>query len=99
MTMLPEYLPPPQIMNLKSGTDYSVEEEANALLAKGREGVTALCDKRDYLTHDQLILRSQKEVLNGNGVAEEMLSPGLFRRAYNPLAGHRPHGSKNYDDG
>lgn len=80
----------PRPLRLKSGEDHALEEVAAAWLAKSREGVTALCDKRDYLTKDQLQLRWQKEVLNSQGVAEESLSPGLFRRTYNPLAGQRP---------
>jgi hypothetical protein len=80
----------PKPMRLRSGEDHSLEEEAAAWLAKSREGVTALCDKRDYLTRDQLMLRWSKEITNSTGVVEESLSPGLFRRVYNPLAGHRP---------
>lgn len=79
--------------------DYSVEEEANRWLAKGREGVTALSDKRDYLTHDQLVLRGQREVLNGSGFSDESLMSGLFRRTYNPLFGKRPGSSHHNDDG
>lgn len=85
-----EYLGAAKPLRLKSGEDYKLEEQAAALLAQGRIGITALCDKRDYLTRDQLDLRAQKEVLNSHGVAEEALYPGLFRRSYNPLFGQRP---------
>jgi hypothetical protein len=85
-------LEPPRYLGLKNGLDYSVEEQADKWLAKGREGVTALCDKRDYLTKDQLQLRASKEVLNINGVPDEALFSGLFRRAHNPLSNSRPRG-------
>lgn len=93
-----DYLEPPSPLSLRSGVDYSVEERADRLLATGREGVTALCDKRDYLTKDQLSLRAQKEVMNVNGISDESLMSGLFRRAYNPLAGHRPRGLRHSDE-
>lgn len=90
--------PDPQYLSLKSGVDYSRESDADKLLAKSREGVTALQDKRDFLTPDQLRLRIQKEVLNVTGVSDESLMSGLFKRAHNPLAGSRPRGLKHSDD-
>lgn len=84
------YLDPPQVLNLKSGEDSSLEDEAAAWLAKGRQGVTALSEKRDYLTVDQLQLRYRREVSNHTGVCDESLMSGMFRRTYNPLAGSRP---------
>lgn len=86
------YLSPGRVLHLKSGEDHAIEEQAAAWLARSREGVTALRDKRDFLTRDQLQLRAQKEVLNQNGFSDESLMSGLFRRSYNPLAGHRPTG-------
>lgn len=85
-----EYLSPGKRMRLKSGEDHSLEEQAAALLAKSREGVTALRDKHDFLTHDQLQNRYNKEVFTSTSFADESLMSGLFRRAYNPLAGSRP---------
>lgn len=93
-----DYLGPPTPFRLKSGTDFSLEEEADRLLAKSREGVTALRDKRDYLTKDQLALRAAKEVTNTNGVPDESLMCGIFGRAYNPLSGKRPGSRTHYDD-
>jgi hypothetical protein len=91
MTLLDShYLEPPSELSLRSGEDYSLEEQAALLLAKGRQGVTALSDKRDYLTKDQLKLRAEREVLNHTGVSDESLMSGLFRRAFNPNAGCRP---------
>lgn len=100
MTMLdPQgYLEPPKVMRLRPGVDFDLEEEANKLLAAGRAGITALCDKRDYLTHDQLMLRAQREVLCTEGFPEENYYRGMFRRTYSPTFGHRPRGVKNYDD-
>lgn len=100
MTMLdPQgYLDPPKIMGLKSGTSYSVEEEADKLLATGREGITALSDKRDYLTADQLALRASKEILNSQGFPDASIVSGLFRRCYNPLSGQRPRGYQHHQE-
>lgn len=88
----------PAVLRLKAGEDYKLEEIAAALLAKGREGVTALRDKREYLTKDQLDLRASKEVTNVNGVSDEALMSGLFRRAFNPNKGHRPTGLQHGHD-
>jgi hypothetical protein len=85
-----DYLGGPRPLRLKSGEDRTCEEKAAELLAKSREGVTALSDKRDYLTHDQLANRYAHEVMNSNGFSDESLMSGLFRRSYNPLAGSRP---------
>ena len=79
-----QFLEPGNDLALISGVDYIVEEQANKWLARGREGVTKLEDKRDYLTPDQLQLRASKEVLNINGIPDEALFRGLFRRAHNP---------------
>lgn len=85
-------------LHLKSGVDYSTEERADKLLANSRHGVTALSEKRDWLSRDQLALVASKEVLNVNGFSDESLMSGLFRRAYNPLAGHRPSKRLHADD-
>jgi hypothetical protein len=85
-------------LRLKSGDDYKLEEEAAAWLAKSREGVTALSEKRDYLTYDQLQLRAQREILNQNGVPDESLMSGLFRRAFNPNAHCRPNRRHTRDE-
>ena len=75
---------------MRIGIDFELEEAANALLREGRRGITALSAKRDYLTDEQLALRQSREVLNITGVADESLYSGLYRRAFNPLAGKRP---------
>lgn len=76
------YLEPAQPLRLRSGEDHSLEEQAHLLLAKSRQGVTALSEKRDWLSDDQLQLRYQREVMNHNGIADERLFSGMFRRAY-----------------
>jgi hypothetical protein len=93
-----EYLQPARVLRLKNGEDHVIEEEAAAWLARGREGVTRLEDKRDYLTRDQLQLRAQREILNSTGFCDESLMSGLFRRTYNPNYGARPK-SRFYDEG
>lgn len=49
---------------LYSGIKSNLEEQANAILREGRKGVTALSEKKDYLTEEQLSLRQAREVLN-----------------------------------
>lgn len=84
------YLLPPSRMRLKNGEDRFMEEQAAALLAEGRAGVTALSEKRDYLTKDQWQNRLNHEVFNQNGFCDESLMSGMFRRAHNELSGSRP---------
>jgi hypothetical protein len=92
------HLLPPKVLGLKSTPNYALEEEADKLLAASREGVTALSDKRDYLTADQLALRASKEILNSQGFPDASLVSGLFRRAYNPLAGSRPRSHHHHQE-
>jgi hypothetical protein len=92
------YLQPPSPMRLQPGVNFALEEEADKWLAIAREGVTALGDKRDYLTRDQLQLRASREVLNHNGVSDEALFSGIFRRSHNPLLGHRPSKRRSSSD-
>ena len=56
------YLDGKKILNLRCGEDFSVEEEANRWLARSREGITALSEKRDWLSYDQLQLRRLKKM-------------------------------------
>ena len=80
------------------GIDYTLEEQANAILREGRRGITALSQKKDYLTEEQLALRLQREVFNSNGVPDAHIMSGLYRRAYNPLAGNRPRGLRSSEE-
>lgn len=83
--------------DLYSGINANLEEQANAILREGRRGVTALSEKKDYLTEEQLSLRQAREVLNSNGFPDPSIRQGLYRRAYSPLAGSRP-GRRPHDD-
>lgn len=76
--------------SLYSGVKSDLEEVANAILREGRKGVTALSEKKDYLTDEQLALRQAREVLNNNGFPDPSIKQGLYRRAYNAHAGIRP---------
>ena len=78
------------LSNLYQGINAELEDPANAILREGRKGVTALSEKKDYLTEEQLNLRQAREVLNANGFPDPSIRQGLYRRAYSPLAGHRP---------
>jgi hypothetical protein len=92
------YLEPPVLLRLRSGEDFNLEQEAAALLAESRQGITALSEKRDWLTDDQLRLRYQREVPNQNGVCDESLFSGMFKRAFNADAGKRPTGRPHSHD-
>lgn len=85
-------------MTVRSGIFPTVEAEANEWLRKGREGVTKLSDKKDYLTEDQMELRNDREIPNGHGYPEAAIRSGLYKRAYNPLAGKRPTRSGRHSD-
>lgn len=83
--------------DLYSGINAELEEQANAILREGRRGVTALSEKKDYLTEEQLNLRQAREVLNSNGFPDPSIRQGLYRRVYSPMAGSRP-GRRPHDD-
>ena len=75
---------------LYSGVVTDLEKVANAWLREGRRGVTALSEKKDYLTDEQMALRQQREVLNANGFPDPSIRQGIYRRAYNAHSGSRP---------
>lgn len=81
--------------DLYNGVKADLEEKANAILRDGRRGVTALSEKKDYLTDEQMALRQAREVLNGNGFPDPSIKQGLYRRVYNANAGVRPCRSFN----
>lgn len=86
-----------KILSLRSGDRNATEEDAERLLATGRR--KQVCDPADvYLSREQMILRRSKEVYNMHGTPDASLVRGIYRRAYNPLAGQRPTGSRNNDD-
>lgn len=83
-------------MSLRSGINYLVEEQADEWLAKSKaDGMTV-----DWLSHDQLDLRQNREIGNSLGVADASLVAGIYRRAHNPLLGSRPGKlERSHDDG
>lgn len=86
-----------QLIRLRSGIDFGLEEEADRLLADGRRGLTRLEDKKDYLTRDQMNLRMSREVLNHHGVPDASLIRGMFRRSYNPGSQDRPRRNRTIE--
>lgn len=87
----------PTLLSLTPGVNWKLEDAADELLAEGRRGVTSMAAKTDYLSREQLALRQSKEVYNCQGVPDSSLVSGLYRRAYNPLAGERPKHKKSDD--
>lgn len=83
--------------DLYTGINSELEEQANAILREGRRGITALSEKKDYLTEEQLHLRQSREVLNSNGVPDPSIRKGLYRRTYNPLSNGRPRKIQSSD--
>jgi hypothetical protein len=94
-----EWLPPPCVLSLRSGESHAVEDDAEKRLADGRRTTSQTMDERTYyLSREQVALRQSKEVLNMHGVPDGRLMQGLYRRAYNPEAGNRPHGMRQGDE-
>lgn len=82
---------------MKTGVDYSLEEEADELLAQcRREGHP----EDDYLvlSPGQMDRRRSREIYNRNGFPESHLFSGLYRRVHNPLIGTKPTVVSAYDD-
>ena len=77
-------------MKLRSGDDLAAEEQANEMLVSSRRAEGKFADRREWLTTEQIMLRQHKEVYNQNGFPDISLVSGMYRRAYNPNAGHRP---------
>ena len=84
-------------MPLRSGDRHAVEEDINKLLADDRRSNPDT--ETAILSGEQYMLRRSREVFNVNGVPDASLVSGLYKRAYNPLAGQRPSGKKASDDG
>jgi len=83
------------LLPLKSGVDYQLEQIANELLTQDRSRGNV-----DWLSEDQLELRARREIGNHIGLADAALIAGMYRRAYNPLAGTRPgKKGRSHDDG
>ena len=76
---------------VRNGVDWEKEAAADWILARGRDGVTKHSEKKNYLSPSQLERRKEKEVLLPSGTPDRDLRPGLFKRAYNPTIGKKPH--------
>lgn len=83
---------------VRTGIHTDLEKQANELLRQSREGVTALSEKKDFFTEDQMKLRYDKEVYNINGYPDPHICSGLYRRSYNPNAGQRPVGRRHSEE-
>jgi len=94
---LEEVISPPPPMRLRSGDDLATEEQANEMLVNSRRAEGKFADRREWLTTEQIMLRQHKEVYNQNGVPDVSLVSGMYRRAHNPNAGHRPGKHKSED--
>jgi hypothetical protein len=78
-----------RVLPLRTGVDYSVEDETEKLLADDRRELREQGLDVDYLTTDQLLLRWSRELIGPYGTPDRG-SVGMYRRAYNPCIGQRP---------
>lgn len=86
-------------IRLVVGTDWELENEADKILAKDREGVTKVSDMKDVLSPDQLERRRNREVYVRSGCPDQALYRGMFRRAYNPRsANYQSNGKRRVMD-
>lgn len=78
------------LLPLDAGTWQSaLEGEATGILKVDRAlHLTAISDKNDWLTEEQLDLRRDREVAMDR--IEMLARAGLYRRVFNPLTGTRP---------
>lgn len=77
---------------------YPEEFEADDMLAQERRTSDDVAARTAYLSREQLHLRQSREVVNVNGVPDGRLIQGIYRRAYNPLAGNRPNVMRRGDE-
>lgn len=84
--------------SIYQGVNSELEERANAILRESRRGVTALSEKKDYFTEEQLSLRQSREVGNVNGFPDPSIRQGHYRRAFNPRANSRPGSRRPCDE-
>ena len=90
---------PARALSLRSGIDWTLEEQADTLLARSKATLGAPVDYQ-YLSGDQLDLRANREIGNHLGVADASLVAGVYRRTHNPLMGTRPRKQgHSHDDG
>jgi hypothetical protein len=79
-----------RVLPLRTGVDYSVEDETEKLLADDRRELREQGLDVDYLTTDQLLLRWSRELIGPYGAPDRAISHGMYRRAFNPAMGQRP---------
>lgn len=84
---------------LRYGVDFELEDRANDILKRSREGVTALSERNHWLTEYQLKERQEREVYTMKGCPEPHIKQGMYRRAHNPLINKRPVSGVPEDDG
>lgn len=74
-----------------------IEEQADEILAKDRRSYKPGHSTHYFgiLSEDQLQLRNQREMLTKTG-RFEVLNPGIYHRAWNPLADTRPSRRRQY---
>lgn len=89
---------PSQLMMLRAGEQYAVEDDTEKRLAEARRTLPPGEHDPVYLSREQEILRRQKEVMNMHGVPDGRLMQGLYKRVHNPEAGNRPRGMRMGDD-
>lgn len=88
----------PSILPLRSGVDFSVEDDTERLLADDRRRLREQEQEVDYLTADQLLLRRSRELIGPYGAPDRALSRGMYRRAFNPAMGQRPVNLRQGDE-
>lgn len=80
---------------VKSGPDWPLEYQTQALLVKDRKdrglhGVKVLTEEYSWLSIEQLDQRREHEVYTTVGSPDPNIVSGTFWRVYNPLFGKRP---------
>lgn len=84
---------------VKVGPDWELENQATEILMQDRRTTTPTdTEKNLWLTDDQMRTRWNHEVYTWLGYPMPSIRSGLFRRAYNPLAGQRPTGLSRESD-
>ncbi len=74
---------PEKLCRVISGSDLGLEDLSDTILAEGRKGVVKHSELRDYLTHDQLKRRRDREAYPKQGFPEKHFYQGIYSRPYN----------------
>ena len=70
---------------------------ADALLKIDRSGLTP-DERKEIFSEAQMNLRTQREVMNASGFADDQLYRGMYHRAFNEFMGQRPSKLGNSED-